>query len=81
MIQEPSLVAWKGLEPLPFPLTPHEMRILALLAEGHSYHRIAGRFGVTVNTIRNYIRSIYGKLDVHNKTEAVSKAFRGRLIA
>jgi DNA-binding CsgD family transcriptional regulator len=57
------------------------MRILALLAEGHSYHRIAGRFGVTVNTIRNYIRSIYGKLDVHNKTEAVSKAFRGRLIA
>jgi DNA-binding CsgD family transcriptional regulator len=35
---------------------------------------------VSVNTIRNYIRSIYEKLHVHSKSEAVSKAFRRGLI-
>jgi DNA-binding CsgD family transcriptional regulator len=33
-----------------------------------------------VNTVRNYIRQIYEKLHVHTKSEAVSKALRGRLI-
>ena len=61
-------------------LTPHECRIVALLAEGRSYLEIAERFGVTVNTVRNYIRSTYSKLDVHTKSEAVSKALRRRLI-
>jgi hypothetical protein len=33
-----------------------------------------------VNTVRNYIRRIYEKLQVHTKAQAVSKALRGRLI-
>jgi DNA-binding NarL/FixJ family response regulator len=61
-------------------LTPHETRILGLLAEGHSYHAIGVCLNVTVNTVRNYIRSIYMKLQVHSKSEAVSKALRERLI-
>jgi DNA-binding CsgD family transcriptional regulator len=61
-------------------LTPHERRIVSMLAEGRSYLEMAERLGVTVNTIRNYIRSSYRKLDVHTKSEAVSKALRGRLI-
>jgi len=61
-------------------LTPHEARIIRLLAEGDSYQEVGDRLGITVNTVRNYIRRIYEKLHVHTKSEAVSKALRGRLI-
>ena len=63
------------------PLTPHEVRIVGLLAAGASYQAVADRLGVTVNTVRNYIRSIYVKLHVHTKSEAVSKALRSRIIS
>ena len=62
-------------------LTPHETRLLKMLSEGHSYQSAAGQLGISVNTVRNYIRSIYSKLHVHSKSEAVTKAFRGRLIS
>lgn len=61
-------------------LTPAERRLLALLAEGHTYHAAASRLGVTVNTVRNHVRAIYDKLEVHSKSEAVSKALRAGLI-
>ena len=61
-------------------LTPHEIRIVRMLAEGDSYQEVGERLGITVNTVRNYIRRIYEKLHVHTKSEAVSKALRGRLI-
>ncbi len=61
-------------------LTAQETRTLALLAEGHSYQAAADRIHVSVNTVRNYIRSIYDKLHVHSKSEAVSKAIKARLI-
>jgi len=61
-------------------LTPHEARIVRMLADGDSYQDVGERLGITVNTVRNYIRRIYEKLQVHTKSEAVSKALRGRLI-
>jgi len=61
-------------------LTPQETNFLKLLAEGHSYASAATEFGVSVNTVRNYVRSIYDKLHVHSKSEAVSKAIRAGLI-
>jgi DNA-binding NarL/FixJ family response regulator len=61
-------------------LTPHEIRIVRMLADGDSYQEVGERLGITVNTVRNYIRRIYEKLHVHTKSQAVSKAFRGRLI-
>jgi len=61
-------------------LTPHEARIVRMLADGDSYQDVGDRLGVTVNTVRNHIRHIYEKLHVHTKSEAVSKAIRGRLI-
>ena len=61
-------------------LTPHEARIMRMLAEGDSYQEVGERLGITVNTVRNYIRRIYEKLHVHTKSQAVSKALRGRLI-
>ena len=61
-------------------LTPHEVRILTLLVEGHNYGTAAEELGVSVNTIRFHMRSIYGKLQVHSKSQAVSKALRNRII-
>ena len=62
-------------------LTPHEVRLLKLLAQGFSYQGAAEQLKLSINTIRTYIRSIYEKLHVHSKSEAVSKAFRSRLIS
>ncbi len=61
-------------------LTPQEIRLLTLLAEGYSYNAAAERLNISVNTVRNYIRSIYEKLHVHSKSAAVTKALRHRLI-
>jgi DNA-binding NarL/FixJ family response regulator len=61
-------------------LAPQEVRLLGLLAEGHSYQAAADRLSVSVNTVRNYIRSVYEKLHVHSRSEAVSKALRLGLI-
>lgn len=61
-------------------LTPQEVRLLALLARGCTYQAAADDMHVSVNTVRNYVRSIYEKLHVHSKSEAVAKAFRQGLI-
>lgn len=63
-----------------YDLTPHELRILRLLVDGHHYQTAANELGVTVNTIRFHLRHIYDKLQVRSKSEAVAKALRERLI-
>src|SRR5262249_44493033 len=62
-------------------LTLQQVRLLTLLAEGHSYAASADRLNISVNTVRNYIRSIYEKLHVHSKSAAVSEALRRRIIS
>jgi len=62
-------------------LTHREIKLLSLLAQGYSYQASANQLNISVNTVRNYIRSIYDKLHVHSKSEAVSKALRSRLIS
>ena len=63
-----------------YKLTPHELRLLKLLVEGHNYKTAAAALGVSFNTICFHIRHIYEKLQVHSKSEAVAKALRNRLI-
>lgn len=62
-------------------LTPHETRLLKLIVEGHSYKSAAAALGVTVHTISFHMRSIYDKLHVHSKSEAVAKALRQGLVS
>src|SRR5262249_51535208 len=57
-------------------LSPREVDVLKLLAEGHAYKTAADKLSVSVDTIRFHIRNIYEKLHVHSKSEAVLKAFR-----
>jgi DNA-binding NarL/FixJ family response regulator len=61
-------------------LTPHEVRILRLLVEGHNYKTAAAELRVTTNTISFHLQRIYEKLQVHSKSEAVAKALRNRLV-
>jgi DNA-binding NarL/FixJ family response regulator len=61
-------------------LTPHELRLLRLLVEGHNYKTAGALLGVTVNTISFHMRRIYEKLQVHSKSEAVAKALRERIV-
>lgn len=61
-------------------LTAQEIALLKLLADGFSYQGAAGQMKISVNTVRNYIRTVYEKLHVHSKSEAVSKAIRSGLI-
>lgn len=61
-------------------LTPHELRLLKLLVEGHSYKSAATELKVSVNTIAFHVQNIYTKLQVHSKSEAVARALRERLL-
>src|SRR5215469_7905007 len=61
-------------------LGTQEIRLLTLLAEGYSYLSAAAKMNISVNTVRNYVRTAYEKLQVHSKSEAVSKAIREGLI-
>ncbi len=69
------------LEKADYQLTPQETRLLKLFSDGYSYQSSAGQLNISVNTVRNHIRSIYEKLHVNSKSEAVSKALRHRLIS
>lgn len=49
-------------------------------AQGHNNEEIAGTLFLSVFTVRSHIQSILEKMGVHSKVEAVSRAFRDRLI-
>jgi DNA-binding NarL/FixJ family response regulator len=67
-------------ERVDYDLTPHETRLLKLLVEGHNYKTAAAALNVTTATISFHLQRIYEKLQVHSKSEAVSKALRNRLV-
>ncbi len=67
-------------EHVDYHLTPHELRLLRLLVEGHNYKTAAQEVGTTVHAISFHMKNIYEKLQVHSKSEAVAKAFREQLI-
>jgi DNA-binding NarL/FixJ family response regulator len=57
-------------------LSQRERSVLNGLAEGLAYKQIADELGVSIHTVRNYIRRIYEKLHVQSRTEAVAKFLR-----
>ncbi len=54
-------------------LSERERAVLDGLAAGLAYKQIAGQLGISIHTVRNYIRRIYEKLHVCSRTEAVAK--------
>jgi DNA-binding NarL/FixJ family response regulator len=58
-------------------LTPGEKDFLDQLANGYAYKEMADRMGISIDTVRSYVRTVYEKLHVHSRTEAVVKYLRG----
>ncbi len=54
-------------------LTPREREVLGQLAKGFRYKEIVDNLRISSGTLHSYIRSIYDKLHVHSRTEAVVK--------
>jgi DNA-binding NarL/FixJ family response regulator len=61
-------------------LTPREVQVLELLAEGLPNKAIAGRLGISDQTVKFHVSSISGKLGAVNRTDAVRRAVRRGLI-
>ena len=56
------------------PLSERELEVLQLIAEGLTNPEIASRLFLSLNTVKAHARNIYGKLGVHNRTQAVVRA-------
>jgi LuxR family maltose regulon positive regulatory protein len=61
-------------QPLVEPLSAREMEVLHLLAKGRSNKEIAQTLYISLPTVKSHTRSIYGKLGVHSRKEAVARA-------
>jgi DNA-binding CsgD family transcriptional regulator len=61
-------------------LTPRELEVLALLAEGASNKTIAQRLGISVHTAKFHVGAVIDKLDAIGRTDAVAQAARLHII-
>jgi DNA-binding NarL/FixJ family response regulator len=61
-------------------LSPREIELLQLLARGYSNKAAAAEFGISAHTIGDHVKSIYRKLRVSNRGEAMVQAFRSGLL-
>jgi DNA-binding NarL/FixJ family response regulator len=64
----------------PSNLTPREKEILLLITQGMTNELIADKLFISVQTVRNHIKNIYDKLQVHSRAQVVVKAFKDKLI-
>lgn len=67
-------------EPLVEPLTPREIEVLQLLAEGLSNKEIGSRLGISESTAKFHVNAILGKLGAQGRTDAVVRAVRMGLV-
>jgi DNA-binding CsgD family transcriptional regulator len=70
----------RGAEAHGFDLTPRELDVLALLAEGASNKTIAKQLGISVHTAKFHVASLLEKLDATGRTDAVAHAARRGVI-
>ena len=73
--QEPGNPVGKGV--LPEPLSSRELEVLRHLVTGASNKEVAADLFISAGTVKNHLKNIFGKLDVHNRTQAIS---RGRTL-
>jgi DNA-binding CsgD family transcriptional regulator len=67
-------------EPMDIELTPRELDVLSLMAEGASNKAIARQLGISVHTAKFHVGSILDKLDATGRTDAVAHAARRGVI-
>lgn len=82
IVGAPSLLFESEDEPIERgPLTDRELEVLGLLARGLANKQIALELGISEHTVKFHVSSIYTKLNVTNRTEAVRAGLRGGWIA
>jgi DNA-binding NarL/FixJ family response regulator len=62
-------------------LTPRELAVLRRLATGAPNKEIAAALSISENTVESHLRSIYGKLEVRSRTEALRRATEWGILA
>lgn len=62
-------------------LTPKELEVLHLLADGLSYKMVADRLGISYFTVNSHVKKIYEKLHVHSVGEAVALALKKKIVS
>jgi len=55
-------------------LSKRESEVLGYVSRGYSDKEVAEALGLTAATVRSYLKTIYGKLHVHSRTQAIAKA-------
>jgi PAS domain S-box-containing protein len=76
-----SDIAEEPERPLHPHLTPRQAQILRLLEHGRSTDQIADELHLSIETVRNHIRAVLRKLNVHSRLEAVAVARSEHLVA
>ena len=61
-------------------LTPRELEVLRLVADGLDNRVIGGRLGITRSTVKHHLEAVYAKLGVHGRMEAVRQGVRRGLV-
>ena len=72
--------AGRGAAPASRMLTPREIEVLGMMAEGLGNKAIATRLGISLHTVKFHIASVFAKLDVESRTEAVTEGVRRGLV-
>ena len=80
VIVSPGAAPPADAEPVDAGLTPREIEVLALLAEGASNKLIASRLGISVHTAKFHVGSLIDKLDAIGRTDAIAHALRQGII-
>src|SRR3989442_15296314 len=75
------VMAHDDASPSPEPLTPREIQVLELLAEGLSNRHIAERLGISAETAKFHLAAASGKLGASNRTDVVRRAVQRGLIS
>lgn len=78
---EPALSADNTPDALVDALTPRELEVINLIAEGLPNKNIAGKLGISEHTVKFHVNAILTKLGAQSRTEAVVRATRMGLIA
>jgi DNA-binding NarL/FixJ family response regulator len=62
------------------PISPRELEVLSLMAGGKRNKEIAGELSIAEDTVKMHVRNIFSKLQVNDRTEAVTVALRRGII-
>ena len=77
MFSEIAATKKEAQEPL---LSQRELSVLQMIANGNSTQQIKTELFLSDSTVKRDVRSIFDKLDVRNRSEAVAEAYRRKLI-